>query len=117
MTLPPPDFWYNGSQPFSDVVDEVNALTPAVSRSIDGYAGCPELPSGLGPEESAVGLPKIAIRHRQKRVIKRPSAGRLQSTVADRPAAVIRSVEMPARKVPFTRLMKIVVAELPAADS
>jgi hypothetical protein len=33
------------------------------------------------------------------------------------PAAVMRSVEMPARKVPFTRLTKIVVAKLPAADS
>jgi hypothetical protein len=30
---------------------------------------------------------------------------------------VIRPVEMPARKVPFTRLTKIVVAKLPAEDS
>ena len=52
MTLPPPEFSYNGSQSFHAVAGEVIALTPAVSRSIDGYAGCPELPSGLGQEES-----------------------------------------------------------------
>jgi hypothetical protein len=43
VTPPPPEFWYNGSQPFPAVVDEVIALMPAVSTSIDRYAGCPEL--------------------------------------------------------------------------
>jgi hypothetical protein len=43
----PPALSYNGSQPFSAVVGEAIALTPAVSRSIDGYVVSPELPSGL----------------------------------------------------------------------
>jgi hypothetical protein len=46
-TLPPPDFSYNGSQPFPAVVGEAIALTPAVSGSIDGYLVSPQLPSGL----------------------------------------------------------------------
>jgi large repetitive protein len=46
-TLPPPEFSYNGSQPFPAVVGEAIALTPAVSGSIDGYVVNPELPSGL----------------------------------------------------------------------
>jgi large repetitive protein len=46
-TLPPPEFSYNGSQPFPVVVGEAIALTPAVSRSINGYVVSPELPSGL----------------------------------------------------------------------
>jgi hypothetical protein len=44
---PPPEFSYNGSQPFPAVVGEAIALTPAVSGSIDGYLVSPELPSGL----------------------------------------------------------------------
>ena len=46
-TLPPPEFSYNGSQPFPAVVGEAIALTPAVSGPIDGYAVSPELPPGL----------------------------------------------------------------------
>src|ERR1700690_4449816 len=46
-TLSPPEFSYNGSQPFPAVVGETIALTPAVWGSIDGYAVSPELPSGL----------------------------------------------------------------------
>jgi large repetitive protein len=46
-TLPPPEFSYNGSQPFPAVVGEAISLTPAVSGSIDGYVVKPELPSGL----------------------------------------------------------------------
>jgi hypothetical protein len=93
MILPLPESSYNGSQPLPAVVGAAIALTPAVSRSIEGYAGCPELPSGLGcdsarlgslsrpaKEESAVGLPKRVIRHGQKRVTKRLSGG----TVTDR---------------------------------
>jgi large repetitive protein len=46
-TLPPPEFSYNGSQPFPAIVGEAIALTPAVSGAIDGYVVSPELPSGL----------------------------------------------------------------------
>jgi hypothetical protein len=46
-TLSPPEFSYNGSQPFPAVVGEAIALTPAVSRSVDRYVVSPELPSGL----------------------------------------------------------------------
>src|ERR1700687_5152606 len=46
-TLSPPEFSYNGSQPFPAVVGEAIALTPSVSRSIDRYLVSPELPSGL----------------------------------------------------------------------
>jgi large repetitive protein len=46
-TLSPPDFSYNGSQPFPAVVGEAIALTPSVPRSIDRYVVSPELPSGL----------------------------------------------------------------------
>jgi large repetitive protein len=46
-TLPPPQFSYNGSQPFPAVVGEAIALTPTVTGSIDGYVVSPELPSGL----------------------------------------------------------------------
>jgi hypothetical protein len=47
VTLSPPEFSYNGSQPFPAVVGETIALTPAVGGSIDRYAVSPELPSGL----------------------------------------------------------------------
>jgi hypothetical protein len=43
----PPALSYNGSQPFSAVVGEAIALTPAVSGSIDRYAVSPGLPPGL----------------------------------------------------------------------
>jgi hypothetical protein len=46
-SLSPPEFSYNGSQPFPSVVGEAIALTPSVSRSIDRYVVSPELPSGL----------------------------------------------------------------------
>jgi large repetitive protein len=46
-TLPPPEFSYNGSQPFPAVVGEAIALTPTVTGSIDGYVVSPELPWGL----------------------------------------------------------------------
>lgn len=46
-TLSPPEFSYNGSQPFPAVVGETIALTPAVTGSIDRYAVSPALPSGL----------------------------------------------------------------------
>ncbi len=46
-TLSPPEFSYNGSQPFPAVVGDAIALTPSVSRSIDRYVVSPELPSGL----------------------------------------------------------------------
>jgi hypothetical protein len=46
-TLPPPEFSYNGSQPFPAVVGEAIALTPAVSGSIDTYVVDPALPPGL----------------------------------------------------------------------
>jgi hypothetical protein len=42
MILPPPESSYNASQSLPAVVGAAIALTPAVSRSIDGYAGCPE---------------------------------------------------------------------------
>ena len=47
VTHPPPEFSYNGSQPFPAVVGETIALTPAVSGSIERYRVSPELPSGL----------------------------------------------------------------------
>jgi hypothetical protein len=47
VTLPPPEFSYNGSQPFPAVVGEAIALTPVVSRSIERYWVSPQLPSGL----------------------------------------------------------------------
>jgi large repetitive protein len=46
-TLPPPEFSYNGSQPFPAVLGEAISLTPAVSGSIDGYVVDPALPPGL----------------------------------------------------------------------
>jgi large repetitive protein len=46
-TPSPPALSYNGSQPFPAVLGEAISLTPAVSRSIDGYVVNPELPSGL----------------------------------------------------------------------
>jgi hypothetical protein len=46
-THPPPEFSYNGSQPFPAVVGEAIALTPAVSGSIERYGVSPELPTGL----------------------------------------------------------------------
>src|SRR5882757_5761381 len=46
-TLAPSEFSYNGSQPFPAVVGEPIALTPAVTRSVDGYVVSPDLPPGL----------------------------------------------------------------------
>lgn len=47
VTLPALEFSYNGSRSFPAVLGEAIALTPAVSRSVEGYAVSPELPSGL----------------------------------------------------------------------
>jgi hypothetical protein len=46
-TLSPPEFSYNGSQPFPAVVGDAIALTPSASTSIERYVVSPELPSGL----------------------------------------------------------------------
>jgi hypothetical protein len=46
-TFPPPEFSYNGSQPFPAVVGETIALTPRMSGPFGRYAVSPALPPGL----------------------------------------------------------------------
>jgi len=80
-------------------IRRVGASIPLLSESLAGSSGS-----------------KAAVGYRP------PQAGKfgycLQVlSVSPWPQQVIQPVEMPARKRPFTRLTKIVVAELPAADS
>ena len=43
----PPEFSYNGSNPFPAVAGEAIALTPTVSGTVDNYAVSPPLPPSL----------------------------------------------------------------------